>query len=158
MKTLATLALLLLAGIGANAFSGNTNFDRLKTLVGEWEAAGPEGTTHISIQLVSGGTALLENMGAASNNMVTMYHPDGDGVLMTHYCAAGNQPRMRVQKSDAGSITFQFVDAGNLKSRDDGHMQRLTIKFQDSDHVIEEWTWKEKGKERTSAFNMRRVK
>ena len=78
---------------------------------------------------------------------------------MTHYCSVGNQPRMRAQKSSDGkSITFQFVDAGNLKDNASGHMSRLVIKFQDADNVLEQWTWKEKGEEQTTAFSLRRVK
>jgi len=90
--------------------------------------------------------------------MVTVYHPDGDSIMMTHYCAAGNQPRMRAQGSQGNTIAFQFVDAANLKGATDGHMQRLVIKFVDKDHVTEEWTWKADGKETSSVFHLQRVK
>ena len=30
--------------------------------------------------------------------MITMYHPDGDGLALTHYCMLGNQPRMKASK------------------------------------------------------------
>lgn len=93
-----------------------------------------------------------------NENMVSVYHPDGNAILMTHYCAAGNQPRMRAQASQGDTITFLYVDAANLKSGADGHMYRLVIKFKDSDHVIEEWTWKQDGKETVSAFQLQRVK
>ena len=37
-------------------------------------------------------------------------------------------------------------------------MQGLVIKFQDKDHMTEEWTWKADGKETTSVFYLQRVK
>lgn len=157
MKILILALFLVLPGTHSSAVSG-TDFDRMKTLVGQWESTGPEGKARIAFQLISNGTALMETTGAGSENMVTIYHPDGDGVLMTHYCSAGNQPRMRAQKSGGDSITFQFVDVSNLKGSKDGYMRRVVIRFQDADHVIEEWTWKETGQERTSVFHLQRVK
>jgi hypothetical protein len=147
--------LLLLCGITASAAPGS-DFDKLKALVGQWDATSPEGKTRITFQLISEGSALMESMSRES--MVTVYHPDGDSIMMTHYCAAGNQPRMRAQGSRSDSIVFQFVDAANLKESSDGHMQGLVIKFQDKDHVTEEWTWKADGKETTSVFHLQRVK
>jgi hypothetical protein len=77
---------------------------------------------------------------------------------MTHYCGAGNQPRMRAQASFGNTITFKFVDVTNLKDRSEGHMTGLVIKFVDANHVTQEWTWKADGKETTSTFNLQRVK
>jgi hypothetical protein len=155
-KLMLLLSIVLLAHNG-NALSGS-DFDKLKTLVGEWEGTSPEGKSRITFQLISNGTALMETLGADSENMVTIYHRDGDTILMTHYCAIGNQPRMRARDSGGGnSINFQLVDTSNLKESV-GHMQRLVIKFQDADRVVEEWTWKDKGEEKTSVFQLRRVK
>jgi hypothetical protein len=39
------------------------------------------------------------------------------------------------------SATFEFLDGTNLKSRDDGHMDKLVIRFLDRDHYEEQWTW-----------------
>jgi hypothetical protein len=154
MKTILVLAFVLL-GSGSGAFGGN-DFDRLKALEGQWEATTPEGKTRIIYQVISNGTALLETI--VSENMVSVYHPDGNAILMTHYCAAGNQPRMRAQAVSSDSIAFQYVDAANLKSSSDGHMYRLVIKFKDANHVTQVWTWKEAGKETTSEFQLVRVK
>ena len=155
MKRMILALLLLLCGMTNSAAAGS-DFDRMKTLVGQWDATSPEGKTRITFQLISEGTALMELM--ANESMVTVYHPDGESIMMTHYCAAGNQPRMRAQRSGGDSFAFQFVDAGNLKGSTDGHMQRLVIKLQDKDHVTEEWTWTAAGKETTSLFQLQRVK
>jgi hypothetical protein len=155
MKRTIVVMLLLLCGMTAGAAAGN-DFDKMKALVGQWDATSPEGKTRITFQVISQGSALMET--TVEEGMVTVYHPDGEAILMTHYCAAGNQPRMRAQGSRGDSIVFQFVDAANLKGSSDGHMQGLVIKFQDKDHVTEEWTWIADGKETTSVFHLQRVK
>ena len=146
---------LLLSGLNVGTAS-ESGFGRLKALAGDWDAASPEGNSRITFTVISNGTAVMESM--THENMVTVYHPDGDSVLMTHYCAAGNQPRMRARKSETDSLTFQFVDVANLKAIGAGRMHRLTIKFEDADHLTEEWTWKEGKKETTSVFHLHRVK
>lgn len=155
MKRTIIFLFLLLCGVTNGAAAGS-DFDKLKTLVGEWEATSPEAKSRVTYQLISQGTALLETI--VNEGMVTVYHPDGESILMTHYCSAGNQPRMRAQGSQGDTIAFQFVDAANLKSSSAGHMQRLVIKFKDKDHVTEEWTWIADGKETTSVFQLQRVK
>ena len=53
----------------------------------------------ISYRLVSNGTTLMETMDSGHDtSMVTMYHVDGSRILATHYCAAGNQPRMAARR------------------------------------------------------------
>ena len=154
MKKMILVLALVLCGI--NGAAAGSDFDRLKALVGEWDSTSSEGKSRITFALISNGTALMETM--VNENMTTIYHPDGNAILMTHYCSAGNQPRMRAQTASADSIVFQYVDAANLKGTADGHMRRLVIKFQDADHVTEEWTWKQDGKETISRFQLQRVK
>ena len=146
---------LLLSGTNA-AVGSESDFDRLKSLAGDWDATSPEGKSRITFTLISNGTALMETM--THENMVSVYHPDGDSIMMTHYCAIGNQPRMRARRSGTDSLTFQFVDVANLKAVGAGRMQRMVLKFHDADHVTEEWTWKEGKKETTSVFHLQRAK
>ena len=92
--------------------------------------------------------------------MVTLYHLDNDKVMMTHYCTLGNQPRMRVDKSskNQNKLVFKFVDATNLKTKDDGHMHKLTFTFKDDDHFSQEWVMLAKGKENPVVMNYERVR
>ncbi|HEU4402426.1 MAG TPA: hypothetical protein VFT43_10010 [Candidatus Polarisedimenticolia bacterium] len=126
-------------------------WDRLKSLVGEWQGSGKNGkTVNLSYRLVSGGTVLMETIdaGGGEENMVTMYHPDGDHLMMTHYCAANNQPRMRAEKSnDPRSISFNFVDATNMAGANTPHMHHLVMTFPDDDHLTEKWTFRDNGKD-----------
>jgi hypothetical protein len=91
--------------------------------------------------------------------MVTMFHEDNDRVLATHYCAAGNQPRMQASMSpDGKTITFTFVDATNLATPKSGHMTSLVITIPDSDHHIEDWTFtKEDGQLMKEHFDLARA-
>ena len=49
--------------------------------------------------------------------MVTLYHMDGDPMMLTHYCLAKNQPRMAAIEigEDGGEVTFEFLDGTSLK-------------------------------------------
>ncbi len=74
-------------------------FDRLKTLAGEWNvaASGEHHDSKVIYKVTAAGSALMETDSAGSKHeMVTMYHLDGKDLLMTHYCAAGNQPRLKL--------------------------------------------------------------
>jgi hypothetical protein len=134
----------------------------MKSLAGEWTGKSSDGKpVTVSYALVSDGSALLEKIGMAhESDMVTVYHPDGDSLMMTHYCAAHNQPRMRAGKvsPESRNIVFDFVDATNLASPGAGHMHRLVLTFEDRDRIVQEWMWKEKDKEKIEVFTLERKK
>jgi hypothetical protein len=126
-------------------------FERLKTLVGEWESTAGGEHAQLSYELVAGGTALLEReTGANRPAMLTLYHRDGDRLLLTHYCMAGNQPRMQARSYDArtGELAFEFVDGTNLASPAAGHMHSAAIRFVDSTHIETVWQFYENSKAR----------
>ncbi len=128
-------------------------FSRLKSLVGEWEANTSSGKAHLSYELVSGDTALLERDSSdAMPNMVTLYTVDGGRLLLTHYCMAGNQPRMQAKAFNpaTGELEFQFLDATNLSSPGAGHMHNAKIRIVDNSHMISEWQFYENGKPKFS--------
>jgi len=86
-----------------------------------------------------------------------MIHVDGNRLVLTHYCSAGNQPRMKATTSpDGRTITFNFFDAANLKTSSEGHMERVVIKLLSPDHHTEEWIFVEDGREGKNLFDMRR--
>jgi hypothetical protein len=174
MKSLKTLAaifsvLSLLTGTGISGESmrsaktePNAGFEKMKPLVGNWQGKANDGKpVKISYALVSGGSALVETIQAESEpGMVTVYHPDGGRLMMTHYCSLHNQPRMRADTAPAenGKLVFNFVDATNMPSPDAMHMHKLVVTFVDKDHFAQEWTWKGGEKEGTEVFRMERMK
>jgi hypothetical protein len=137
-------------------------FDRLKTLVGNWEATGDDGKPFTStFRLVSNDTALEEVFQTAKDNqMVTLYTPDGARVALTHYCSIGNQPRMESPAVTATSdeFVFAFTGATNLASQEDAHMHRMVLQIDDPDHFSETWTMREKGHDTKTTFNFVRNK
>jgi hypothetical protein len=138
-----------------------SGFERLKTLVGTWQGDGPEGAVTNTIRLVSNGTAIEETFQtAADNQMVTLYTPDGNRLTMTHYCSAGNQPRMATAAVSAADQEYVFAYTGitNLSSPDAPHMQGLVIRIADADHFAEQWTWRDKGQDKASLFHFTRKK
>jgi hypothetical protein len=80
--------------------------------------------------------------------MVTLYHLDGDRLLLTHYCMAKNQPRMRLASFDPlrGELRFEFLDATNLPTPAAGHMHRARYTVEGPDRFTTAWDFVEKGK------------
>jgi len=170
MKAHLLIANLVLAASAVQA--GDTNSDRtngpaaafarLKTLVGEWEADTTMGKAHLSYELISGGTALLERFTAEKLPvMLTVYHLDGSRLLLTHYCAAGNQPRMQAGplNPETGDLEFKFLDATNLTGPGAGHMHGVKMRFVDNKHLISEWQFYENGQPKfTEAGQYTRVR
>jgi hypothetical protein len=91
-------------------------------------------------------------------DMISMFNLDGPNrLLLTHYCAVGNQPRMEASVSpDGKTITFNFVDATNLASPEAAHMQRMILALLDDNHHTEEWIFSDHGKEHRVLFDLRR--
>ena len=147
VTSLVLAAAAVYAGPKAEGSSDAAAFARLKTLVGEWEANTQMGKAHLSYELIAGGTALVEKeTGEKMPAMMTVYHLDGDRLMLTHYCMAGNQPRMRARAFDAasGRLEFEFLDGTNLTTAE-GHMHNAKIQFGDADHVKTEWAFYENG-------------
>lgn len=156
MKTAFVVALLaltttLMAGTPPGSGKGSAHLEKLKSLVGDWKGTDKDGKpVSISYRMVSDGKSLMETigMGEHKENMVTIYHLDGENLMLTHYCSAGNQPRMRVTKtSDENKLGFSFMDVTNVSSPDDAHMRSVVFTFKDHEHFSQEWTMRSKGKD-----------
>jgi hypothetical protein len=150
--TVATLFALGSAGIvragdGAKPAAADPRavFERLKTLAGSWA-----GTAHakdgppaaVRWEVISGRTAVMETLfPGTEHEMRSVYHMDGPSLVMTHYCAAGNQPRMRLDPaaSTADDLVFVFTGGTNLDAAKDGHIHGARIRILDADHLEEEW-------------------
>ncbi len=121
-----------------------TAFARLKTLEGDWKVAGggahPDGK--VIYKVTAAGSALMEDQFPGTDHaMVSMYHLDGDDLRMTHYCAAGNQPRLKLDREGSTTDVYSFVfDGGtNLNPAKDMHIHSLKITFLDSGKVESDW-------------------
>ena len=153
---LLTIAMLLLASTAGNTADTQPSapldttaaWSRLKSLVGEWDGDTAMGKMHLSYTLTAGGTALVERESSEHMpEMLTVYYMDGKRLLLTHYCMAGNQPRMeaRAFNPSTGEIQFQFLDITNLANPAGGHMRNASLRFVDDRHVAQNWQFYENG-------------
>lgn len=167
MKSLCITLSFFLMSLTTAAFSGADTaapksdaekaFEKLKTLVGTWESDDPKRPMSVKFRVTSNGSAILSEMLDGRDNMITMIHLDDGRLLVTHYCAAGNQPRMVGKMSpDGKTVEFDFLDGTNFKSTN-GHMHGLIITLIDDTHHSEDLIFQSKdGKhERRVHFNMR---
>jgi len=129
-------------------------FEKLKSLAGDWDDYSTKGWAgRVSYALVARGSVLVATSqfekAHPGETMLTVFHLDGDRLLLTHYCVARNQPRLEATSIEEGlaSITFTFRDATNLPSRDKGHLDKAVFRFEDADHFTSRWTWYQDGKE-----------
>ena len=152
-----TLLFVLAATAAFAASAAQKSFEELKALDGTWEGTVKNGQpVEVDYRLTAAGTALMSEI-KGKEDMITMFHLDGDRLLMTHYCSAGNQPRMVASASpDGKTFTFSFLDATNVATPDAAHMHRLVISMPDATHHTEEWVYNDHGKEMKEVFDLRR--
>jgi hypothetical protein len=132
------------AGSKAPAKDSHPGLERLKKLAGTWVAADKDGkpTNQVVsvIKVTAAGSAVHETLfPGQQHEMVSIYYRDGADLVMTHYCALGNQPRMKADpNSPPNQIHFRFAGGSNLDPAKDMHMHEGTITFVDDDHI--EWS------------------
>ena len=154
-------ALLLLTTAALAQSAAQKSFEQLKSLAGSWEGTLDGHPLNVSLRVTSMGNTLMHEMrGTGPDDPITMFHLDGDRLILTHYCDAGNQPRMAATISpDGKTIVFDFLEATNLLSSQAGHMQRVTFNFIDADHHTEKWEFAmADGKQMGGLLDLKRTK
>jgi hypothetical protein len=146
------------------------SFDKLKTLAGTWEGRVttdppmPEmkgtGLTQVTMRVTSLGNAMMHEMTSPDrpDDPITMLYVNNDQLMLTHYCDAGNRPRMTGKMSaDGKRVEFDFLDlAGPTKN---GHMNNAVFTFIDADHHTQDWTYILPGNKPVHAhFDLRKKK
>lgn len=132
------------------ASTASAAFETLKQLQGSWTGKNPRGgDVEVDYEVTGGGTVLMERYRMDGHGeMLTVYHLDGESILLTHYCSVGNQPRMRASEfSGDGELRFEFVDVSGLQSGDDGHMHHALVRYQGGDSMTSDWTFRQNGKD-----------
>ncbi len=164
LSIVAVVSIVLSASLLVAESDAHKSFDLLKGMEGDWAGKNNQGgPIQVTFRMTAGGSALMSEIHAhdpksnGPENMITMFHMDGDRLLMTHYCGAGNQPRMKLVASDAKSVSFEFMDGTNI-GPGDGHMQHVTFTQPDANHHVEEWFFLDHGKEMKEVFTLERVK
>ena len=135
-------------------------FERLKSLRGEWN--GVQGGTEVTVTytLTADGSALMEELRPSNQPvMITMFTVDGDRLLATHYCSAGNQPHMAtdsIREVPDKRLAFSLVRVTGLTTPEDWHNTGLVMIFEDADHLRQEWTYQYEGKNGERVFHYTR--
>lgn len=156
--------LLLIAGSPARAdgVSAADAFASLKNLAGSWqgtpegEGAEAEAEAEAAGQVVhdfevsAAGTVVMETMNPGTEHeMINMYHIDGEDLVLTHYCAGGNQPTMRLDRASSSSeqLVFDFTGGTNFDPAVDPHIHSAKITLVGDDRMESAWTSHSGGEE-----------
>ncbi len=136
--------------------TAKTAFAKLKSLAGTWnnkissaEHHEPASDSKVNYRLTGAGSALVQTDFPNSNHeMVSVYHLDGDDLRMTHYCAMGNQPRLKLDRASSTPtrLVFVFDGGSNLDAAKDMHIHGLTINFEKQGEVDAAWVGYAAGK------------
>lgn len=135
-------------------------FSQLKTLIGSWEGTtemnGEKHSGKLTYELTSAGTAIVEKLFAGTpHEMTTVYTDDG---TVTHYCAMGNAPELKLTKKTDQAISFELDGKKGIGSKKENHMHALTITWKDQDTIVQDWVSYNKGKYAdTATFTWNRV-
>lgn len=153
-----SILLLPVANVAFAQTDAEKSFEVMKTLAGDWQ--GPvtvepsqlnmsmDKPIHISLRVTSRGNALVHEMQEAGapldatkyDHPVTMFYLDSDRLMLTHYCDAGNRPRMTGKVSpDGKKVAFEFLDLSGGNQY--GHMYHAVFTLIDANHHIEDWTF-----------------
>lgn len=126
-------------------------FDTLKTLAGSWvgrlstvpaEPSVDGNFAQITMRVTSLGNAFMHELSVSgrADHPLTMFYREADTLLLTHYCDAGNRPRMTATPSPDGKVVdFTFLDLSGGNTF--GHMHHATFTFIDTNHHTEDWTY-----------------
>lgn len=125
----------------------NIAFEKMKTLVGDWERVNGKIQLKNSFRLIGDGSALLHiETPEGEQEIVTIFYPVGPDVYADHYCYLKNQPRFVAKPSaDPSVIKFEFRGITNLHAQTgDEHMHGTTWRLIDNNHLVQEWhLWKD---------------
>lgn len=155
-------ALPIFASGSDSSTSGDAAFETIKKLAGSWTGKDEDNQpVTCTYEVSSGGTIVIEKLQTGTHPcMTSVYHRDGETMMMTHYCNMNNQPRLRLKalNPEKKTIDFDFVDITNLKSPKDGYIKSLSISLPDDAHMVHDWSFNQDGKEAHAIFTLERVK
>ncbi len=87
------------------------------------------------------GSAVVETLWPGTpDEMVTVYHRDGEDLVLTHYCSVGNQPHMRAFYISSGRVDFSFDGGTNIDSSRDMHMHGVSLEFVSAEEFFATWS------------------
>ena len=110
----------------------------------------PRRDRHLRADLTGNGSAVVEKLfPGTSHEMMSVYTMDGNDLVLTHYCAMGNQPRMKLAKTAANptTLTFDFAGGSNLDAAKDTHIHSGSIRILEPGRIEADWAVFSKGQQ-----------
>lgn len=170
LATIVIAALLAPGTSAAASVDAGAAFERLKGLAGTWKAevaASHAAETPGDLEAVhefrvsANGSVVMEVMReGTADEMINMYHLDGEELVVRHYCSSGNQPRLRLDQgsSEPGSLVFVFDGGTNLDAATDTHIHGLEVVFLDDGRLDSVWSgWAGGEAQGTTTFRLSRA-
>lgn len=147
--------------VEADSSSREPLFDAVSDLVGRWEGEGDDGMQLVhEIAVTSNGSVVREVMfPGGPHEMTNMYSLDGNSLVMTHYCAGGNQPRMRATSVNGNQLVFASEGVSDLKADDEIYMGAMTLVRVDKDTMEQHWkAFRQDEVDHEAVFRLKRVR
>ena len=121
-----------------------------KTWTGVMEMGEEKMDFTVSYQVIAGGSAILEkSFPGTPKEMVSLYHEDGGKVVMTHYCAFGNQPEMKLIESTDKMFKFDFTGGTNIDPDKSMYMSSVVFTLTGENEMTQAWGMMTEGKEQS---------
>jgi hypothetical protein len=168
LLAIAIIVVILLTTVAFAQSDAQKSFDKLKSLAGPWEGRlstlppTPEADgklAKVSLRVTSMGNALMHEVKieGRADDPITMLYLDTERLMLTHYCDAGNRPRMIGKMSSDGKVVeFEFLDVAG--STQYGHMHHAVFTVIDENHHTEDWTFMVGDKPVRAHFDLQRGK
>lgn len=130
-------------------FDAQAAFNELKKLEGTWHAEwegrnyGPaDQPVVVRYEVTSDGSVVTEvSAPGRPEEMTTQYFLEGDELVVSHFCAMGNQPKMKLNKGGGGKgkkLGFASAGGSNLKNKI-GYMVLISINPMSEDKLETVW-------------------
>ncbi|HXY08666.1 MAG TPA: hypothetical protein VEI52_12570 [Terriglobales bacterium] len=155
LRKVGFLLFLMLTASGA-VESSETPFEIFKGFEGKWAIRSGQTTLSIEMTYESGskGSIVTEQFGKE----LSVFYRDGQSLLMTHFCNAGNQPRLRLRENTRpGVFEFQMFDITNLQSADADHVEKVIYKIIDDKTIDLEVVWNNGKSEESEKYTLTRL-
>ena len=139
-------------------------FAKLKTLQGEWVDPdgifGEKGKVAVTYRVTGAGNTVVETFPVGTaNEMVTVYHLEGDKVVLTHYCTSNTQPKMVSAGLQGNTLAFEFAGGANINPATTSHMHSASFEFVSADEIKSTWVnWNGGKSDHSATFRVVRKK
>jgi hypothetical protein len=148
--------LFLMLAAAAALGSSESAFETFRGFEGKWAIrSGPNSLPiEMTYEIGSKGSIVTEQFGKE----LSVFYRDGQGLLMTHFCNAGNQPRLRLRENGGpGIFEFEMFDITNLQSADADHVQRVIYRIIDNKTMDLEIVWRNGKSEKSEKYTLTRL-